>query len=71
MRNASQAWRAVAYQAVRLRIGPLAKLGCFKSTVENFLVFFVTISLASGLILSLTSWYAGVIYEPGNTKAHR
>jgi hypothetical protein len=55
-------WRTVAYQEVRLRIGPLAKLGCFKSTAENFLVYFVTISLASGPILSLTSWYAGVLY---------
>ncbi len=39
-------WRTVAYQEVRLRIGPLAKLGCYKSTAENFLVYFVTISLA-------------------------
>ena len=50
------------YQEVRLRIGPLAKLGCFKSTAENFLVYFVTISLASGPILSLTSWYTVVLY---------
>jgi len=40
-------WRT-AYQEVRLRIGPLAKLGRLKSSAENFLVFFVTISLASG-----------------------
>ena len=58
-------WRTVAYQGVRLRIGPLAKLGCFKSTAENFLVYFVTISLASGPILSLTPWYTGVLYVWG------
>jgi hypothetical protein len=55
-------WRTVANQEVILRIGPLAKLGCFKSTAENFLVYIVTVSLASGPILSLTSWYAGVLY---------
>ncbi len=59
----SKSWRTVAYQEVRLRIGPLVKLGCFKSTSEIFLVYFVTISLASGPILSLTSWYATVLYE--------
>jgi len=32
------------------RIGPLAKLGRFKSTAYNFLVYTVTISLASGPI---------------------
>ncbi len=61
-------WRTVAYQEVRLRIGPLAMLGCFKSTAENFLIYFVTISLASGPILSLTSWYAGVLHEVSNTN---
>jgi len=57
------AWRTLAYQEVRLRIGPLAKLGRFKSTVDNFLVYIVTISLASGLIQSLTSWYAKVLHD--------
>jgi len=41
---------------------PLAKLGRFKSTADNFLVYIVTISLASGPIRSLTSWYAKVLY---------
>jgi hypothetical protein len=50
--------RALAYQGARLQIGPLAKLGSFKSTADNFLVKIVTISLASGPIRSLTSWYA-------------
>jgi len=56
-------WRTLAYQEVRLRIGPLAKLGRFKSTADNFLVYIVTISLASGPIRSLTSWYAKVLHE--------
>ena len=56
-------WRTVAYQEVRLRIGPLAKLGHFKSIAENFLIHIVTISLASGPIRGLTSWYdAAVLY---------
>jgi hypothetical protein len=42
--------------------GPLAKLGRFKSTVDNFLVYNVTIRLASGPIRSLTSWYAKVLH---------
>ena len=50
-----QSWRTLAYQEVRLRIGPLAKLGRFKSKADNFLVYIVTISLASGPIRSLTS----------------
>jgi hypothetical protein len=37
-------------QEVRPRIGSLAKLGCLESTAENFLVYTVTISLASGPI---------------------
>jgi len=44
----SQSWRTLAYQKVRLWIGPLAKLGRFKSTADNFLVYIVTISLSSG-----------------------
>jgi len=56
------AWRTLAYQEVRLRIGPLAKLGRFKSTADNFLVYIVTSSLASGPIRSLTSWYAKVLH---------
>ncbi len=48
---------------VRLRIGLLAKLGCFKSAVDNFLVFITKISLASGPIRSLTSWYAKVLHS--------
>ncbi len=51
-----------AYQEVRLRIGPLAKLGRFKSTVDNFLIDIITISLASGPTRSLTSWYAKVLH---------
>jgi len=43
-------WRTLAYQEVRPRIGPLAKLGCLESTAKNFLVYCVTISLASGPI---------------------
>ncbi len=37
----------------RLRIGPLSKLGRFKSTAKNFPVYFATLSLTSGPILSL------------------
>jgi len=29
------AWRTLAYQEVRIRIGPLAKLGRLKITTEN------------------------------------
>jgi len=57
-----RSWRTLAYQEVRLRIGPLAKLGRFKSTANNFLVYIVTISLVSGPIRSLTSWYAKVLH---------
>jgi len=60
------AWRTLAYQEVRLRIGPLAKLGRFKSTVDNFLVYIITISLASGPIQSLNSWYAKVLNDVGD-----
>jgi len=45
-----ESWRALTYQEVRLRIGPLAKLGRFKSTADNFLVYIVTISFASDLV---------------------
>jgi hypothetical protein len=43
-------------QEVILRIGPLGKLGHFESTAEIFLVYIASISLASGPILSITSW---------------
>jgi hypothetical protein len=42
-------------------MGPLGKLGCFESTAEIFLVYIASISLASGPILSITSWYAKVL----------
>jgi len=48
-------WRTLAYQEVRLWFGPLAMLGCFKSTADNFLVYIVTICFASEPIRSLTS----------------
>ncbi len=55
-------------QKGRLRIGLLSNLGCFKSTVENFLA---SISLAIWPILSLTSWNASILhawnYLPKNT----
>jgi hypothetical protein len=57
-----QGERTSVYQEVRLPIGPLAKLGCFKSTADNFLVHIITISLESGPIRSLTSWYAKVLH---------
>jgi len=53
LRLLGSSWRTLAYQEVRLQIGPLAKQGCFKSTADNFLVYIVTISLASGPIRSL------------------
>ncbi len=56
-------WRTLAYEEVRLQIGPLTKLGRFKSTADNFLVYIVTISLVSGPIRSLTSWYAEVLHD--------
>jgi hypothetical protein len=52
----------LAYKEVRLWIGLLAKLGRFKSTVDNFLVYIITVSLASGPIQSLISWYAKVLH---------
>ncbi len=55
-------WRTLAYQEVRFRIGPLAKLGRLKSTAENYPVYIVTISSSSGPIQSLTSWYAKVLH---------
>ncbi len=48
-------------QEVILRIGPLGKLGRFESTAEIFLVYIASISLASGPILSITSWYTKVL----------
>ncbi len=48
-------------QEGKLMIGPLGKLGRFKSTVENILVNIASISVASGPILSLTSWNAAVL----------
>ncbi len=50
-------------QEVRLRIGPLSKLGSFKLTAEeNFLVYIASISSANGPILSLTLWHAEVLH---------
>jgi hypothetical protein len=60
-----QAWRTLANQKVILRIGPLGKLGHFESTAEIFLVYIASISLASGPILSITSWYTKVLRAPG------
>jgi len=56
-------WRTLANQEVRLRSGPLAKLGRFKSTADNFLVYITTISLVSGPIQSRTSWYAKILHD--------
>jgi len=61
--RSNRPWRTLAYQEVGLRIGPLAKLGRFKSTADNFLVYIITISLASGLFRSLTSWYAKALHK--------
>ncbi len=49
-------------QEVILQISPLGKLGHFESAAEIFLVFIASISLASGPILSITSWYAKVLH---------
>jgi hypothetical protein len=54
-------WRTLANQEVILRIGPLGKLGHFESAAEIFLVYIASISLASGPILSITSWHAKVL----------
>ncbi len=54
-------WRTLANQEEILWIGPLGKLGRFESTAEIFLVYIASISLASGPILSITSWYAKVL----------
>jgi hypothetical protein len=55
-------WRTLAYQEVILRIGPLGKLGHFELTAEIFFVYIASISLASGPILSITSWLAKVLH---------
>ncbi len=57
-------WITLANQEVILRIGPLGKLSHFESTAEIFLVYIASISLASGPILSITSWYAKVLRVP-------
>ncbi len=44
-------------QEVVLRKGPLGKLGCFESTAEIFFVYIASISLESGPIQCITSWY--------------
>ncbi len=54
-------WRTLVNQEVILRIGPLGKLGHFESAAEIFLVYIASISLASGPILSITSWYTKVL----------
>ncbi len=54
-------WRTLANQGVILWIGPLGKLGHFETAAEIFLVYIASISLASGPILSITSWYAKVL----------
>jgi len=56
---------------LNFQIGPLAKLGCFKLTADNFLFYIVTISLASGLIQSLTSWYAKVLHGYKQTLGYK
>ncbi len=56
-------WRTLANQEVILRIGPIGKQGHFESAAEIFLVYIASISLASGTILSITSWYAKVLRE--------
>ncbi len=61
--NLNYAWRTLANQEVILQIGPLGKLGHFESAAEIFLVYIDSISLASGPILSITSWYAKVLCE--------
>jgi len=53
--------RTLAYQEI-LRIGPHGKLGHFESTAE-FFVYIASISLASGPILSITSWFAKVLHD--------
>jgi hypothetical protein len=63
-----KAWRTLANQEVILRIGPLGKLGHFESTAEIFLVYIASISLASGPILSITSWYAKVLRGKSKVK---
>ncbi len=54
-------WRTLAHQEVIIRICPLGKPGHFESTAEFFFVYIVSVSLASGPILSITSWYAKVL----------
>ncbi len=55
-------WRTLAYQEVLLRIDPLGRLGCFESIAE-FFVYNASISLVSGPILGITSWYVKVLHE--------
>ncbi len=62
LERTATAWRTSAYQEVILRIGPLGKLGCFESTAEIVFVYNASISLVSGPILSITSWYAKVLH---------
>ncbi len=61
-------WRTLANQEVILRIGPLGKLGHFESAAEIFLVYIASISLESGPILRITSWYAKVLRGETDTK---
>jgi len=53
-----ETWRTLVCQEVILRIGPLGKIGRFEATAEIFFIYIVSISLESGPILSITSWFA-------------
>ncbi len=44
------------------RIGSLGKLGRFEPTAGYSFVYIASNSLASGLILSITSWYNKVLH---------
>jgi hypothetical protein len=48
-------------QEVILWIGPLGKLGRFESAAD-FFVYIALISLLSGPILSITSWYDKILH---------
>ena len=54
--------RTLAYQEVTLRICPLGKLSHFETTAEFYFVYIPSISLVSEPILSITSWFAKVLY---------
>jgi hypothetical protein len=52
-------------QEDRLRIGPLGKVGHFRSTSLNYLVYIASISSVIGPLLNLTSWNAEVLHAQG------